>query len=395
MQQIEQRNLPPSPPTGERAGERGSSINQLLPLPNPDQSRTVSVRDEAQLRTPTPLIGNVYLLTATVVRFFRKRTIPGVVITDSLFEVCEKRANDSDRGASFFKELAAKQLAIFRGLGFAGGYLGGVHKIDDVSAILDLESTYAPDDWKQFAREIQYPMANEFFYFAKDEQTALADPTRLNPTYEASLKTRKPTHNVTLTYRLSKHIHTAVFTPGTTLNKLGAWIYKNSRDPYQGPRSLRILEHASKAAMFKCKDCGDCSLPDIEYLCPESQCAKNQRNGPCGGTRDGLCEVADFECIWGRAYDRAKYEGHEQQLLKHAPVIQDQSLRGTSSWGNAFLCRDHTTSCPTPAPHAQSPSAPVVQESEKTPDASHTTNPTPDPAIHIREEKSATVQADR
>jgi hypothetical protein len=83
-------------------------------------------------------------------------------------------------------------------------------------------------------------------------------------------------------------------------------------------------------------------LPDIAFLCPESQCAKNQRNGPCGGTRDGLCEVDDFECIWSRAYDRLKYEGREQQMLDHAPVIQNESLRGTSSWANAFLGRDHT-----------------------------------------------------
>jgi hypothetical protein len=114
----------------------------------------------------------------------------------------------------------------------------------------------------------------------------------------------------------------------------------------QGPRSLRVLEHASKAAMFGCKDCGDCSLPDIGYLCPESQCAKNQRNGPCGGTRDGKCEVYDFECIWARAYDRMKYEGCEQDLLAHAPVIQDETLRGTSSWANALLGRDHTSKRP-------------------------------------------------
>jgi hypothetical protein len=101
------------------------------------------------------------------------------------------------------------------------------------------------------------------------------------------------------------------------------------------------VEHASKSMMFSCKDCGDCSLPDIAFLCPESQCAKNQRNGPCGGTRDGLCEVEDFECIWSRAYDRLKYEGRTQDLLKHAPVIQDESLRGTSSWSNSLLGKDH------------------------------------------------------
>jgi methylenetetrahydrofolate reductase (NADPH) len=135
----------------------------------------------------------------------------------------------------------------------------------------------------------------------------------------------------------------------------------------QGPRSLRVLEHASKSAMFHCKDCGDCSLPDIAFLCPESQCAKNQRNGPCGGTRDGKCEVHDFECIWARAYDRLKYEGREQDMLVHSPVIQDEQLRGTSSWGNAFLGRDHTAKKPDafevpPQQHVAQPSSAVPPE---------------------------------
>jgi methylenetetrahydrofolate reductase (NADPH) len=291
-----------------------------------------------------PLIGNVFLLIAGTARFFRKQAIPGVVISDTLFEECQSRSQSPDRGEAFFRELAAKQLAIFRGLGYAGGYLGGVHSIDEVEAILNLESSFAADDWKQFARDIQYPLPHEFYFFDKDPQTGLADPTRLEPAYEASLRDRRPTHNLTLAYRFSKLVHDAVFTPGTWLNQLGKRVYSASSNPQQGPRSLRILEHASKSMMFRCKDCGDCSLPDIAFLCPESQCAKNQRNGPCGGTRDGKCEVHDFECIWSRAYDRLKYERREQDLLAHAPVIQDESLRGTSSWANALLARDHTAS---------------------------------------------------
>lgn len=293
-----------------------------------------------------PLIGNVFLLTASVARFFRKRTIPGVVVTDSLFALCEKHAASPDKGAAFFRELAAKQLAIFRGLGFAGGYIGGVHRIEDVRAILDIEKTFAADDWKQFAREVQHPEPKEFYYFAQNPETKLADASRLEPNYAASLEQRKPTHNVTLRYRFSKWVHDSTFTPGTALHKLGQKIYRSSKDSFQGPRSLRVLEHASKSAMFHCKDCGDCSLPDVAYLCPESQCAKNQRNGPCGGTRDGKCEVHDFECIWARAYDRLKYDGDEQRMLDHAPVIQDESLRGTSSWANALLSRDHTAKPP-------------------------------------------------
>jgi methylenetetrahydrofolate reductase (NADPH) len=48
------------------------------------------------------------------------------------------------------------------------------------------------------------------------------------------------------------------------------------------------------------------------------------------------------DCIWLRAYERLKHDGCEQDLLKHAPVIQNQGLRGTSAWANHWLSRDHT-----------------------------------------------------
>lgn len=303
-----------------------------------------------------PLIGNVFLLTPSVARFFRKQRIPGVSISNRFFTECERHAASPDRGARFFRELAAKQLAIFRGLGFAGGYLGGVHAMEDVKAILDLEANFAADDWRDFAREIQYPADGEFFYFAKDAATGLADPARLHPDYEASLDRRTATRNVTLGYRFSKLMHDLVFTPDSRLHRWIRALYARAKNTDQGPPVLRILEHASKSAMFRCKDCGDCSLPDIAFLCPESQCAKNQRNGPCGGTRDGLCEVDDFECIWSRAYDRLKFEGREQQMLEHDPVIQDESLRGTSSWANAFLGRDHAARRPLLQQQPQPPS---------------------------------------
>jgi methylenetetrahydrofolate reductase (NADPH) len=297
-----------------------------------------------------PLLGNVFLLSRSTARFFRTGTIPGVVISDRLFEACQQHAEGPDCGAGFFKELAAKQLAIFRGLGLAGAYLGGIHSMDELRTILEIESSFAAEDWRDFAREIQYPVENEFYYFARDEATGLADESRLDPRYQASLTERKRSANVTLGYRLSKLIHDLAFTRGGALYNLGRRIYGSSADPSQGPKLLRIIEHASKSTMFACKDCGDCSLPDIAFICPESQCAKNQRNGPCGGSRDGKCEVDDFQCIWSRAYDRLKYEGREQELLAHAPVIQDESLRGTSSWANNLLGRDHSARAPSVGP---------------------------------------------
>jgi methylenetetrahydrofolate reductase (NADPH) len=133
-----------------------------------------------------------------------------------------------------------------------------------------------------------------------------------------------------------------MFSPGRTLAKWGAAVCQKSADPSQGPKMLRAVERLSKMFLFDCQDCGDCSLPDIAYLCPESQCAKNQRNGPCGGTRDGLCEVNGFgDCIWLRAYERLKHEGKELELLSHVPVVQNQALRKTSAWANNWLGRDH------------------------------------------------------
>jgi methylenetetrahydrofolate reductase (NADPH) len=282
-----------------------------------------------------PLIGNVYVLNPAVARIFRTQRIPGVVISDELAAVCEQHATSPDKGKAFFLELAAKQIAIYRGLGYRGAYLGGVHSTEEIARVQEIGRGFAPDDWKQFAREIRYSRPGEYFVYDEDPATGLADVAR--PTAPA----RPDTRNVTFSYRFSKFTHDLMFTPGKGLWNLGTKLCAGAKDPMQGPAVMRALEHASKSVMFGCKDCGDCSLPEIAFLCPESACAKNQRNGPCGGTRDGKCEVADFECIWSRAYDRLKYEGRAEELLAHVPMIQDQNLRGTSSWANTWLGRDH------------------------------------------------------
>src|ERR1044071_8996523 len=132
-----------------------------------------------------------------------------------------------------------------------------------------------------------------------------------------------------------------MFTPDTAIAKIGTKLCATAANPMQGPKLMRAVEHASKAVLFSCQDCGDCSLPEIAYLCPESQCAKNQRNGPCGGTRDGKCEVGEKDCIWSLAYERLKRYGEEEHMLDGPAVIKDNALRGTSAWANTFLARDH------------------------------------------------------
>lgn len=301
----------------------------------------------------TPLIGNVYLLNSRVAQLFHEGRIPGVVVSDPLWERCRCQSSSPDGGKAFFLEFAAKQIAIYRGLGFRGVYLGGVHNSPAMERILEIERSFAPDDWKEFAREIRFSRPGEFFYYAQNPATGLADSTCENPRLDTSTK------HVTAVYQISKLAHHNLFEPNAALARWGTHLCAQSRDSMQGPGWMRVLEKLSKSALYRCKDCGDCSLPDVAYLCAESQCAKNQRNGPCGGTREGRCEVDGFgDCIWLRAYERLKHEGRERSLLAHAPVVQNQGLRGTSAWANDWLGRDHAAKRETalesaPAAHAQ------------------------------------------
>jgi hypothetical protein len=68
-------------------------------------------------------------------------------------------------------------------------------------------------------------------------------------------------------------------------------------------------------------------------------CPKAMRNGPCGGTLGGRCEVVDKPCIWITVYERAKATGRINDLQTYVPP-RNLALQGTSSWINYFLNRD-------------------------------------------------------
>ena len=85
-----------------------------------------------------------------------------------------------------------------------------------------------------------------------------------------------------------------MFAPGKTFAQMGRKNLRARGGSDAGPEAAACAGAIEQIRPFQCKDCGDCSLPDIAFLCPESQCAKNQRNGPCGGTREGRCEVDGY-----------------------------------------------------------------------------------------------------
>jgi len=70
----------------------------------------------------------------------------------------------------------------------------------------------------------------------------------------------------------------------------------------------------------RCEACGDCALDYTGGICPVTSCAKSLLNGPCGGARDGKCEVdPEKDCGWIKIYEQLKRIGRLDNLKKTRP----------------------------------------------------------------------------
>jgi methylenetetrahydrofolate reductase (NADPH) len=288
-----------------------------------------------------PVVANAYILSAPVARAFNANRVPGCVVTDDLLAIVEREAASPDKGRAFFLELAAKQLVVSRGLGFRGIYISGHRDAAEIATVLAMADAHDPDDWRSLVKDVSFGLPGAFEPFEPDGAGLSTD--EVNRAWAKTLTPAGRTRarrGVDPSYKLNRVLHERVFEPGTPGFRTWATIYGKVEALHVG-KPLHVLEQAVKAPMFDCRDCGDCSLPDIAYLCPESHCQKNQRNGPCGGARDGMCEVPGHTCVWADAYRRLKPYGEERSMLERAPVVQDNNLRRTSAWGNTFLGRDH------------------------------------------------------
>ena len=114
-------------------------------------------------------------------------------------------------------------------------------------------------------------------------------------------------------------------------------------------------EYMVKMLSFSCRDCGDCALPDMAYCCPQSMCAKQQRNGPCGDSKCGRCGVYpdDRPCAWTVVYSRMKGAGKLEEMRSHYVPPRKMNLSFTSGWANYFLKKDHAA--PTKTEESENP----------------------------------------
>ena len=87
----------------------------------------------------------------------------------------------------------------------------------------------------------------------------------------------------------------------------------------------------------RCDACGQCALDYTGGICPITSCAKSLLNGPCGGAKEGKCEVdSEKDCGWQLIYERLEKLGRLENLKKartardHSKMLPSEDLRQTS-----------------------------------------------------------------
>ena len=300
--------------------------------------------DERGLRTP--LLGNVYVLGPRAAERMAGGEPPGCWVSPALLETVRQEARGKDGGLRARLERAARTVAVLQGLGYAGAYVGGTHDADHVAWIIRRARQLAPR-WEELAAELRYGPEGGFYLYARPAvrtASAMGDASAAGPPpVPGSKRLAVPTDEeapwrrgiARLLDGLGRLFPVTRDTPlRRVLTRVASWA---DRRPSVA-RAVERVELAIKRPLFGCQACGNCVLGHLEYVCPET-CPKHLRNGPCGGTYLGHCEVVDQPCVWVGVHARAHAAARERDLLTYVPPA-DRALQGTASWINYLLDRD-------------------------------------------------------
>ena len=229
-------------------------------------------------------VNATFKLLEMAAKMMNRNALPGSVVTDKLLVELEREQNSPDKGAGARILRAARMYAIMKGMGFAGVHIGGHNlKYEQVEEIILQGEVLAPQ-WANLVHYFDYPIPDGFYYFERDPETGLnceKTTDRQNSPSDAAVE---------CSYGFSKAVHNLLLEPGKNFYS----VMKNICSKIEGTKIEGIfhkLEQLTKVVLYDCRDCGDCALIDLAYICPMSQCPKNQRNGACGGSFEGWCEV--------------------------------------------------------------------------------------------------------
>jgi methylenetetrahydrofolate reductase (NADPH) len=293
------------------------------------------IRIQKQTECSVPTLASLYVLTPGVARMMNEGKIPGCVVSDRLLQLVVAEWKDKAEGHRAAIERAAKLAVVLKGLGYRGIHIGGIHSTFKTAAQILDKMEEIEDRWQEFLPEFDYSQENGYYIYSQEVLGTSKfgrAPKDLNP-ISVFDKSR---------FHFFDKLHSVFFNADAFaapwLRSVSNWL-----DKYRMGRGLvHLLEDPFKILLLSCQRCGDCGIQHLAFQCPESGCPKHTRNGACGGSLNGRCEVRpEQKCIWAKAYQRWESVGQTDHMFSECVPPRMWELNHTSSWLNFHLGRDH------------------------------------------------------
>ncbi len=276
-----------------------------------------------------PVLANVFIPSLPVARAMATGRVPGILLADELLAAIEAEEASGDKESRLRR--AAAMIVKVKALGCRGVHLGGNNlNFEDLRSVLDRVEQQEKDTAVS-AAACHYPVAGSWYLYPHTQTTAESpQPVPLHP------GTRQGSAGI---HGLS---HDLLFSKKTVSGRaFGSFCRFCARGRYR-TIFLYTVERCIKRLLFNCRMCGDCTLENSAYLCPQSGCPKRLVNGPCGGSRRGFCEVfPQRRCFWVRVYGRLAPNSSIQSLTRQPSLPpKDWAMEKSSSWINYFQEKD-------------------------------------------------------
>lgn len=285
-----------------------------------------------------PLIAEVLLLTPARGRRIRRFGLPGVTITADLAQRLEEAAGTPDDGRGVAFRLLALQILNVRDLGYSGAQVSGIGGYPGVTRLMGeietLSREFPTPDARQGAwRELLLLRDGRTAQIAPAGGLYLSAPEEMSG-HDGSAGARAEASEW-IKYRSLDLIDRLFFAEEGIGARALAPVLRRL-DPRSGAGDLLLrLERTIKSPLLGCRSCGFCRLPHTSYVCPET-CPKGLANGPCGGTRDNVCEFGDRECVHNQIYRISKRAGHVSDLEEVLIPSVPEAAWDSCSWVTHF-----------------------------------------------------------
>src|SRR5262249_30052772 len=127
----------------------------------------------------TPVLGNVYVLGPKAAERMATGQPPGCWVSPALLETVRAESTARDGGLQARLERAARTVAVLRGLGYAGAYIGGTNDAGHVSRIIRRSEELAPR-WEELAAGLRYGDPEGFYLYGRPSTSRVAFSARTN-----------------------------------------------------------------------------------------------------------------------------------------------------------------------------------------------------------------------